>query len=149
MSHTPFIEYIKEDQYEDRVLKSDLPVVLDFFSTECPPCEALAVKFEPLSEIYGQEIRFIKIFRQENRSLAEHLNVRSSPTLLFYRDGKEAAERLNGAIRKAALIDRLHSLLSPEKVEGAIIRRMCLRTRTVCLIAADCVLAAFFHVVGW
>ena len=55
-------------------------VVLDFYSTECPPCEALASKFEDLSKLYGNDIKFLKIYRQQNRDLAEKLGVKSSPT---------------------------------------------------------------------
>ena len=69
-------------------------VVLDFYSTECPPCEALASKFEDLSKLYGNDIKFIKIYRQKNRELAEKLGVKSSPTLLFFDNGKETGERL-------------------------------------------------------
>ena len=65
------ITYVNESQWREKVLEADKPVVVDFYSTQCPPCEALAAKFEPLSELYGEHIRFIKIFRQENRQLAE------------------------------------------------------------------------------
>jgi thioredoxin reductase (NADPH) len=74
-------------EFESEVLQSDM-AVLDFYSTECPPCEALASKFEDLSKLYGDEIKFIKIFRQQNRDLAEKLEVKSSPTLLFFKDRK-------------------------------------------------------------
>jgi thiol-disulfide isomerase/thioredoxin len=69
--------------FESEVLQAD-KVVLDFYSTECPPCEALAPKFESLSAIYDKDIKFLKIFRQKNRDLADRLGVQSSPTLLFF-----------------------------------------------------------------
>ena len=47
------------------------PVVVDFYSTECPPCEALAPKYEALAELYGDDVKFVKIFRQSNRELAD------------------------------------------------------------------------------
>lgn len=59
-------------------------VVLDFYSSECPPCEAVAPKFEGLSKLYGSDIKFLKIFRQQNKELAAQLGVKSSPTLLFF-----------------------------------------------------------------
>ena len=62
-------------------------VVLDFYSSECPPCEALAPKFESLAGLYGNDIKFLKIFRQKNKELADQLEVRSSPTLLFFENG--------------------------------------------------------------
>ncbi len=112
MSET--ITYINASQYESEVLKGGR-IILDFYSSECPPCEALAVKFEPLSEIYGNDIKFIKIFRQENRALAEKLGVVSSPTVIFYRDGKEIGQRLNGGIRRSDLVKNLELLLTAER----------------------------------
>ena len=52
-------------EFETEVLQAD-KVVLDFYSNECPPCEALAPKFESLAAIYGSDIRFVKVFRQKN-----------------------------------------------------------------------------------
>lgn len=110
------ISYINASQYESEVLGGG-SVVLDFYSTECPPCEALAAKFEPLSEIYGRDIRFIKIFRQENRPLAEKLGVMSSPTVIFYRDGKEVGQRLSGGIKRSDLVRNLELLIEKKRAD--------------------------------
>jgi thioredoxin reductase (NADPH) len=93
-------------------------VVLDFYSSECPPCEALAPKFEGLSKLYGNEIKFLKIFRQKNRELAEKLGVKSSPTLLFFDKGKELTERLSGGIKRSEIIHNLDQMLPTEKVDS-------------------------------
>jgi thioredoxin reductase (NADPH) len=92
-------------------------VVLDFYSTECPPCEALASKFEDLSKLYGNDVKFLKIYRQQNRDLAEKLGVKSSPTLLFFNEGKETGERLSGGIKRSDIIHNLDLMLSSEKVK--------------------------------
>lgn len=107
---------INSSEFEKEVLQSE-KVVLDFYSTECPPCEALASKFEDLSHQYGRDIKFLKIYRQGNRELAEKLGVKSSPTLLFFSDGKEVASRLAGGIKRSEIISRLDSMLPPEKVK--------------------------------
>jgi thioredoxin reductase (NADPH) len=86
-------------------------VVLDFYSTECPPCEALASKFEDLSKLYGNDIKFLKIYRQQNRELAEKLGVKSSPTLLFFDGGKEIGDRLTGGIKRSDIIHNLDLML--------------------------------------
>ena len=57
------IKEINEADFQKEVLDKKMAVV-DFYSTECPPCEALASKYEALSEIYGDDIAFTKIFRQ-------------------------------------------------------------------------------------
>ena len=108
------IKYINAAQFEDQVLHAG-KVVVDFYSTECPPCEALASKYEDLSELYGDDIRFIKIFRQENRELAESLGVATSPTVLFYDRGKRVGDTLNGGIKRADLVRNLDALISEER----------------------------------
>ena len=90
-------------------------VAVDFYSTECPPCEALAPKFEGLSELYGEDIHFVKIFRQENRELAESLDVSGSPTVIFYQDGKLTGDRLTGGIKRSDLMENLDSLIDDER----------------------------------
>lgn len=92
-------------------------VVLDFYSTECPPCEALASKFEDLSKLYGNDIKFLKIYRQQNRELAEHLGVKSSPTLVFYNDGKEIGERLSGGIKRSDIIHNFDLMLPAARLK--------------------------------
>jgi len=68
---------ITANEFETEVLNGG-KVVVDFYSSECPPCEALAPKFESLQVLYGDDIKFLKIFRQQNRSLADQLEVKSS-----------------------------------------------------------------------
>lgn len=107
---------ISSEEFTSEVLQGDR-VVVDFYSTECPPCEALASKFEDLSHLYGNDIKFIKVFRQANRQLAESLGVKSSPTLLFFENGKETSDRLSGGIRRSDIIRNLEKMISPERVK--------------------------------
>ena len=109
------MQEITTSDFESEVLQAD-KVVLDFYSTECPPCEALAPKFESLSEIYGKDIRFLKVFRQQNRDLAERLGVQSSPTLIFFEKGKETGIRLSGGIKRSEIMFNLNAMLAPERV---------------------------------
>lgn len=102
---------INAGQFEELVLGSAQPVILDFYSSECPPCDALAPKFQDLADRFGDDVKFYKIFRQENRELATELGVTSSPTLLFFKGGKEAAERLSGGIRKGQILEGLSRIL--------------------------------------
>jgi len=106
---------INASEFENEIINGG-KVALDFYSTECPPCEALAPKFEGLESIYGQDIKFVKIFRQQNRELAEKLGVKSSPTLLFFNDGKETFNRLTGGVKRSEIINALNSMLPTEKV---------------------------------
>ncbi len=111
------IKEIKAVDFQKEVLDKELAVV-DFYSTECPPCEALATKYEPLSELYGDDITFVKIFRQENRELAQSLDVSSSPSVLFYKKGQKVGKTLSGGIKRSELEKNLNELLTPEKVQA-------------------------------
>ncbi len=109
-------DHVKEigaGDYEREVLAADRPVVLDFYSTECPPCEALAPKYDAVAEAFAGRARFLKIFRQGNRELATRLGVTGSPTLVFFKAGREVGERMTGEeIRKTALKAQVEALLA-------------------------------------
>jgi thiol-disulfide isomerase/thioredoxin len=107
------VEEIAAPAFEAEVLGANVPVVLDFFSTECAPCEALAPKLEAVAEQFAGRVRFLRIFRQGNRELATSLAVKSSPTLLFFDDGREVAPRMTGEdIKRSAMKATLESLLA-------------------------------------
>lgn len=106
---------ITSEEFEKEVLNGG-KVVLDFYSTECPPCEAVAPKFEGLAKLYGNDIKFFKIFRQHNRELAQELGVKSSPTLLFFDKGKQIGNSLSGGIKRSDIIQKLDNMLAPERV---------------------------------
>ena len=107
------VKEIGAADYEREVLAAGTPVVLDFFSTECPPCEALAPKYEAVAEQFAGKVAFLKIFRQGNRDLAAKLGVTGSPTLLFFKAGKEVAARMSGEdIKRTALKAAVEGMLS-------------------------------------
>ena len=109
------MQEITSAEFEQEVIAGGR-VVLDFYSTECPPCEAVAPKFEGLAALYGKDIKFVKMFRQQNKPLAESLGVRSSPTLLFFDNGVQLPVTLTGGIKRSDIIHQLDSMLSKERV---------------------------------
>lgn len=107
---------ISANEFKQEVLEGG-KVVLDFYSTECPPCDALAPKFEGVAKLFDGDVKFFKIFRQENRQLAEELGVVSSPTVLFFDEGHEVGLRLSGGIKRKQLLEGMKVLVGPEKVK--------------------------------
>lgn len=105
------ILHINSDEFEDIVLKSEIPVIVDFYSEDCAPCEVLAPIYEKMAEKYGQYIKFVKILRQANREFAKSINVSSSPTVLFYKNGKEIGSRLNGFMNKPQVRKAIEGIL--------------------------------------
>jgi thiol-disulfide isomerase/thioredoxin len=106
------VSEITMDQFDAEVLGASIPVVLDFFSTDCPPCEALAPKFEAVAEQFAGQVKFLKVYRQGSRELSTRLNVTGSPTLVFFKGGKELGERLAGDIQRSAIKRAVEALVS-------------------------------------
>src|SRR5512133_3800897 len=108
------VHEIDQSKFESEVLAAGGPSVLDFFSTECPPCEALAPKFEAVAEQFAGRVRFLKIFRQGNRELAAKLGVSGSPTLIYFAGGREVGARMSGEdIKRSALKAAVEAMLAP------------------------------------
>lgn len=106
------VKEISAADYEQEVLAAAEPVVLDFFSTDCPPCEALAPKFEAVAGQFAGRARFLKIFRQGNRELAQRLGVTGSPTLVFFKGGSEVGARLGGEdVKRTAIKAQVEAML--------------------------------------
>jgi len=104
------VREIQQTEFDTAVAQAPGPVVLDFFSTECPPCEALAPKYEALAGQFGDRVQFLKVYRQGSRELAQRLGVTGSPTLVFFDRGAEVGERLTGEIKRSELKERLTAL---------------------------------------
>jgi len=118
------VKEISTAEFETIILQSKGNVILDFYSTECPPCEALAPKLEDIVEAYPKEVVAYKIFRQGNKELAQKLGVRSSPTLLFYKDGQEEGQRLSGAILKSQLFQAIQDIYAlPNKLAEQVVSK--------------------------
>ena len=104
----PLIE-ITADKFGD--MKKSKYFLLDFYSTECPNCEKLKPILELLNGEFHEKVLFTKIFRQNNRALAESLDVFSSPTVLFFVDGEEVF-RMSGQISKQELKENIQKNVS-------------------------------------
>jgi thiol-disulfide isomerase/thioredoxin len=107
------VKEIQAADWQREVLDAGQPVVVDFYSSECPPCEALAPRLEAAAEELAGRARFVKVFRQGNRELATELGVLGSPTLLFFRGGVEVAPRhTGGQIGRSAIVRTVEALLA-------------------------------------
>jgi len=119
------VQYLNADQFEELLKTSDTPVILDFFSDECPPCDVLAPIYEKMAEKYGNYIKFVKMMRQENRELALKLGVTGSPTVLFFKNGEEIGGRLSGFMTKPQVRKAIEEILGDVLPPAAMQRVEC------------------------
>ncbi len=102
---------INSDSFEQEVLHSPQPVLVDFWGPQCGPCLALMPKVEGLTERYGDKVKITKVEAPKNRRLCLALKVLSLPTFLFFKDGREV-DRLSGDITIQSIEASLEKLLS-------------------------------------
>lgn len=100
------IQEITDANFEQEVLKSDLPVVIDFWAEWCGPCRMVAPIVEELSEEYNGKVKFGKLDVDANSNTPAKFGIRSIPTLLIFKGGEEVG-RLIGAKPKGQLVKEL------------------------------------------
>jgi thioredoxin reductase (NADPH) len=103
------ISYLASAGELEELKKNHAALVVDFYSDECPPCEKLAPLYEQMAKSFPS-VKFIKVFRQEQRDLAVSLGVSGSPTVLFFKDGELTDKRLAGDIAEADFKEIMLSL---------------------------------------
>jgi len=87
--------YVGDQDFEHKVLKSDAPVIVDFWAAWCGPCRAIAPVFERLSSEYQGKLQFAKMDVDENQNVPGSFGIQAIPTLMIFHQGK-AIGRLVG-----------------------------------------------------
>jgi thioredoxin 1 len=92
---TSTIQEVTDSDFETEVLKSDKPVLVDFWATWCGPCRMIAPIVEQIRGELGEKVKVVKMDIDENPSTPTQLGIMSIPTVIIFKDGK-AAERTVG-----------------------------------------------------
>jgi thioredoxin 1 len=100
------IAHVTDDTFAAEVEQAAGLVLVDFWATWCGPCQAIAPLLEQLAGEYAGKIRVGKLDVDANQSVTQRFNVRSIPSILFFRDGRHV-DTVVGAVPKATLEERI------------------------------------------
>ncbi len=101
---------ITDDNFETEVIKSDKPVLIDFWAVWCGPCKLIAPIVEELSTEYEGKVKIGKLDVDSNQQTSIKFGVRSIPTLLLFKDGK-LKDTIIGAVPKSKIVEKLNAAL--------------------------------------
>jgi thioredoxin len=93
---------VTESTFEQEVLQSEKPVIVDFWAEWCGPCHAVAPVLDKIVEEHGGELKLVKVNIDEEQEIAARYGIASIPTMILFKDGEPAAAAI-GAQPKIAL----------------------------------------------
>src|SRR5690348_8972022 len=112
------IAHVTDDQFEDHVLKSADPVLVDFWAEWCGPCKMIAPILDDLAAAYDGKLKVAKINIDHNQKTPRNYNVRGIPTLMIFKDGKVQATQI-GAVGKKQLEQLIDKAIGPGATASA------------------------------
>ncbi len=95
--------------FEDEVLNSDQPVLVDFWATWCGPCRTIAPTIEEIASEYDGKAKVVKLDVDNNPMTAQKYGIRSIPSLLFFKGGRPV-DQMVGVVPKKVLAEKLDTL---------------------------------------
>jgi len=93
------VSEVTDDSFEAEVLKSPLPVLVDYWASTCVPCKAISGMLDEVAQAYQGRVKITKLNIEENPTVTAKLGIRGVPTLMVFKDGTVTATRLGGLSR--------------------------------------------------
>jgi len=104
------VNEVKDQNFEEEVLKSKNPVLIDFWAPWCGPCKTISPVIDKLSEDYRGRFKFCKINVEEAQQTASEYGIMSIPALLFFKDGKKV-DQIIGAVPETSIKSKIDALI--------------------------------------
>jgi thioredoxin 1 len=105
------LEEVTDNTFENLVVESPIPVLVDFWAEWCPPCKALTPILEDLAGVYSGKLKILKLNVDDNQNIPPKFGIRNIPTLILFKDGEVKATQA-GLLSKLELSKFLDSHLS-------------------------------------
>lgn len=106
--------HVSDAEFQEKVLNSTTPVIVDFWAPWCGPCRMVAPILDELAKEYGEKLVIAKVNTDENPQWAMKFGVQGIPTMLFVKDG-QLVDRMVGAAPKPFIQQRVDTLLEAVK----------------------------------
>ncbi|NJN24339.1 MAG: thioredoxin [Acaryochloridaceae cyanobacterium RL_2_7] len=101
---------VTDTSFNDEVIESDIPVLVDFWAPWCGPCRMVSPVVDEISEEYDGQVKVVKVNTDENPSVASQYGIRSIPTLMIFKGGQRV-DMVVGAVPKTTLSNTLEKYL--------------------------------------
>ena len=110
-----FVKEVSDSSFENEVLGSSRPVLVDFWAQWCTPCRMLAPTVEAVAQQYNETATVVKLNVDDNPSTAQRYGIKGIPTLILFREGKEV-ERVVGATSKESITRMVEKYVTRQSV---------------------------------